>query len=135
MISYRVVMVGLAAGLLFAILDGAINANPAAQRLYAVYQPIARKSINAPLGLAFDLVSGIIMAFLFVALSSSLPSGWAASGLGFGLIAWFFRVAMASASQVVMFRVPAPTVLYGLVTGLGEMIALGLLYSAFLRFR
>jgi len=65
--SYRVLAVGLAAGLMFAVMDGLVNANPVAQRLYSVYRPIARESVNAPLGLTFDLVSGIVMAFLFVA--------------------------------------------------------------------
>ena len=125
MFSYRLPIAGLAVGLLFAIMDGLINANPVGQRLYSVYMPIARKSVNAPLGLAFDLVSGIVMAFLFVALTPSLPGGWVTKGITFGLIAWFFRVAMGSASQFVMFQVPASAVLYGLLTGLAEMIALG----------
>lgn len=127
--------VGLGAGLLFAILDGLIHANPVAQRLYSVYRPIMRTSVNAPLGLLFDFVSGIVIAFLFVALSPALPEGWVAKGLAFALIAWFFRVAMGSASQIVMFQVPAAAVLYGLLTGLGEMIALGLLYAVLLKAR
>lgn len=133
MFSYRVPAVGLAAGLLFAILDGLIHANPVAERLYSVYRPIARKSVNAPLGLTFDFVSGIVMAFLFVALTPALPGGWATKGIAFGLMAWFFRVAMGSASQAVMFQVPASALLYGLLTGLAEMIALGLLYGALLK--
>jgi len=128
-------MVGLAVGLLFAVMDGLINANPVAQRLYSVYQPIARKAVNVPVGLAFDFMSGIVMAFLFVALSPSLPGGWLTKGITFGLIAWFFRVAMGSASQAVMFEVPASTVLYGLFSGLAEMVALGMVYGLLLRSR
>jgi len=56
-------------------------------------------SVNAPLGLAFDVVSGIVMA--------ALPGGPLAKGLAFGLIAWFFRVAMGVGAQAVMFRAPA----------------------------
>ncbi len=133
MISYRVLAVGLASGLLFAVMDGLINANPVAQRLYAAYRPIARTSVNAPLGLAFDFVSGIIMAFLFTALTAALPGGWAGRGIAFGLIAWFFRVAMGAASQAVMFQVPASAHVYALLTGLAEMIALGLFYAALLK--
>ena len=134
-ISYRVPAVGLAAGLVFAVMDGLINANPVAQRLYAVYRPIARDSVNAPLGLTFDFVSGIVMAFLFVALTPALPGGWVNKGIAFGLLAWFFRVAMGTASQAVMFRVPFPALLYGLLTGLAEMVALGLLYGGLLKRR
>jgi hypothetical protein len=133
MFSYRVPAVGLTAGLLFAVMDGLINTNPVAQRLYSVYRPIARKSVNAPLGLTFDFVSGIVMAFLFVALMPALPGGWVNKGISFGLIAWFFRVAMGSASQAVMFQVPASALLYGLLSGLAEMTALGLLYGALLQ--
>ena len=133
MISYRILAVGMAAGLMFAVMDGLVNANPMALRLYAVYQPIARESVNAPLGLTFDFVSGIVMALLFVALTPALPGGWSHAGIAFGLIAWFFRVAMGSASQAVMFRIPASTLLYALLTGLAEMIALGLLYGALLK--
>ena len=129
---YRVVAVGLGGGLLFAILDALINANPVAQRLYAAYRPILRSSVNAPLGMAFDLVSGVVMALLFVAVTPALPGGWAAKGITYGVAAWFFRVAMGSASQAVMFQIPTSTLLYGLFAGLAEMIALGLFYGALL---
>lgn len=131
-ISYRAVVVGLAAGLLFAAMDGLINANPVAQRLYAAFRPIARESVNAPLGLVVDLVSGIVMALLFVSLMPVLPTGSLIKGIVFGLMVWFFRVAMGSASQFVMFRVPVTATLYALLTGLVEMIGLGLFIAAFL---
>ncbi len=133
MLSFRVLVTGLVAGLAFGILDGLVNANPMAQRLFAVYQPITRKSVNAPLGIACDLVSGVVMAFLFVALAPALPKQWISGGVAFGLIAWFFRVAMGTASQAVMFQIPAATLAYGLLSGLIEMTALGLLYGAMLK--
>ncbi|HTP88159.1 MAG TPA: hypothetical protein VMJ34_14485 [Bryobacteraceae bacterium] len=130
---FRLLTVGLAAGLLFAVMDGLINANPVAQRLYAFYRPIVRESVNAPLGVLFDLVSGIVMAILFVTLKPAFPGGWAFRGIAFGLLAWFFRVAMGSASQAVMFRIPASALVYSLLTGLAEMVALGLFYGALLK--
>jgi hypothetical protein len=36
-----VILVGLASGVLFAVLDALINANPLAQRILAAYKPIA----------------------------------------------------------------------------------------------
>ena len=36
----RFVIIGLLSGLLFGVMDAAINANPLAQRLYAVYKPL-----------------------------------------------------------------------------------------------
>ncbi|UWZ84038.1 hypothetical protein [Occallatibacter riparius] len=129
----RVVAVGLSAGLIFAIADALLNANGLAVRLYALYRPIARESVNAPLGLAFDLISGLVMAILFVALRPSLSGKSLMRGIQFGLIAWFFRVAMQSASQVVMFPISAGAVAYGLSSGLAEMLLLGIFYGALLK--
>ena len=56
------VIVSVVGGILFGILDGVINANSLAQRLYAVYKPIARTSINPLAGIAIDLVYGFIGA-------------------------------------------------------------------------
>ena len=132
-ISLRVLWVGILAGVVFAVLDGLLNANPLAQRLYSTYKPIMRESVNAPLGLAFDLISGLVMASLFVILKPGLPGGFLVKGFSFGLIAWFFRVAMGVAAQSVMFKIPASTLAYTLVTGLIEMTILGSLYGIALR--
>ncbi len=61
----RFIIVGAVSGILFGMLDGMINANPLAQRLFEVYKPIARTSINVPAGLIIDLTYGIALAFLF----------------------------------------------------------------------
>jgi len=130
----RYVIVGLASGILFGVLDAVINANPLAQRLYEAYRPIARASVNAPAGVAIDLVYGFVLAGIFLLLYASLPggAGWV-KGISFGLLAWFFGVVMASVSSWVMFNVPAAALAYTLLTGLGEMLALGILYGLTLR--
>lgn len=133
MTALRIVVVGLAAGLAFAVLDVVVNVNPLARRLYAVYGPITRTSVNAPLGTVFDLVAGVVMAALFVLLSPALPGGAIAKGLAFGAIAWFFRVAMGVASQATMYTVPGATLAYTLAAGLVEMLILGCLYALALR--
>jgi len=77
-----------------------------------------------------DLVYGFVMAGAFLLLYQSLPgnAGWI-KGVSFALLIWFFRVVMSAASTWVMFQVQAQTVLYTLVTGLGEMLILGLFYG------
>jgi Zn-dependent protease len=50
-------------------------------------------------------------------------------GLAFALLVWFFRVFMNTASHWVMFKIPIKTLLYSLVTGLGEMLVMGVLYG------
>ena len=127
-------LVGLGSGILFGLMDGLVNANSLAQRLYQVYKPIARTSINAPAGVVIDLLYGFALAGLFLLLFKSLPGavGWK-KGLSFGLVAWFLRVLMNAASQWIMYRVSADTLAYTLLAGLGEMLVLGVLYGLTLR--
>ena len=132
MIGY--ILVSVVSGILFGILDGVINANPLAQRLYAVFKPIARTSINPLAGIVIDLAYGFIMAWVFLLLYRSLPGETGlAKGVSFALLVWFFRVIMQAASQWVMFNVPLEALLYSLVAGLGEMLVLGVLYGLTLK--
>ena len=132
MITYSIVSV--ISGILFGILDGVINANPFAQKLYQFYKPIARTSINPVAGIMIDLVYGFIMAGLFLLLYKCLPGeSGLVKGLSLAVMAWFFRVVMSAASQWMMFNVPAETILYSLVAGLGEMLVLGVLYGLALK--
>jgi hypothetical protein len=130
----RYILVSIAAGLLFALLDGLINANPLALDLYSVYAPIARPSVNAAAGLAIDLLYGFILAGLFLTLYCSLPGGSGIQkGTSFGLITWFLRVVMQAASAWVIFTVPEITLLYFTVAGLGEMLVLGVFLGVTLK--
>ena len=130
----RYIIVSVVSGILFGLLDGAIHANPLAQRLYEVYKPIARTSANPLAGIAVDLVYGFVMAGLFLLLYESLPGETGLlKGVSFALLAWFFRVVMYAASQWMMFNVPAELLLYSLLTGLAEMLILGILYGLTLK--
>jgi len=132
MLTY--IIISVISGILFGLLDGVINANPLAQRLYAVYRPIARTSIKPLAGIVIDLIFGFVMAGIFLLLYISLPgeTGFV-KGLSFAVLVWFFRVVMSAASQWVMFIMPVQTLLYSLVVGLGEMLILGALYGLTLK--
>ncbi len=128
MITY--IVVSITSGILFGILDALINANPLAQKLYEIYKPIVRASINPLGGIVIDLFYGFIMAAVFLLLYRSLPGEAAiVKGISFAALVWFFHVVMQAASQWVMFKVPVKTSLYTVATGLGEMLVLGLLYG------
>ena len=130
----RYIIVSLLGGVLFGLMDGLINANPWATRLLAVYQPIAKSSINAPAGVVIDLAYGFILSGFFLLLYASLPRDIGLmKGISFALMLWFVRVVMSVASTWMMFNVPAQTLLYQLLTGLGEMLVLGVLYGLTLR--
>ena len=130
----RFFIVATSSGLLFAVLDGAINANPLAVRLLEFYKPLARTTINVPLGVAIDLAYGFLLAGLFLLLFRSLPGQSALiKGVSFALIVWLLRVVMSGASQYMIFRMPMAALAYILVTGLIEMLILGILYGLTLR--
>jgi len=132
MIGY--IIVSVVSGILFGILDGVINANPLAQRLYEVYKPIARTSINPLAGIIIDLAYGFIMAGIFLLLYESLPGiTGLVKGVSFAFLVWFFRVVMYTASQWMMFNVPFKVLLYSLIAGLGEMLILGVFYGLTLK--
>ena len=126
----RYIIVSIASGVLFGILDGLINANPIAIKLYDVYKPIAKTSVNVVVGVIIDLMYGFVLAALFLLVYPSLPGEVGlVKGVSFALMVWFLRVAMSVASQWMMFKVPLKALLYTLLAGLGEMLILGVLYG------
>ena len=132
MISY--IIVSLVSGILFGVMDALINANPLARKLLEVYKPITKTTLNLPAGIVIDLVYGFAMGTIFLILYESLPGdSGLIKGTIFALFAWFFRVVMSVASNWMMFKIPGRTLLYTLVTGLGEMLVLGILYGLFLK--
>ena len=132
--TMRYFITSILSGILFGMLDGVINANPLAQRLYAVYKPIAKTSLNLPAGIVIDLVYGFILAGGFLLLYHSLPGDTGiVKGISFALLVWFFRTVMYVASHWMMFNVPPKTLIYTLFAGLGEMLILGVLYGLTLK--
>ncbi len=130
----RYIIVSLVSGILFGGMDGLINANPLAQKLYEVYKPITKTSLNVPAGIVIDIVYGFVMAGIFLILYKSLPgNSGLVRGVSFALFVWFFRVVMYVASQWMMFNVPICALLYTLFTGLCEMLILGILYGLALK--
>jgi hypothetical protein len=126
----RYIIVSVISGILFGIMDALINANPFARRLYKVYRPIARTTLNPTAGFIIDLVYGFAMAGVFLVLYVSLPGKVGLiKGISFAGIVWFFRVIMNTASQWIMFTVPLKSLAYSILTGLGEMLVLGILYG------
>ena len=129
----RYIITSIFGGVLFGILDGVINANPVAQRLYEFCKPISRTAFNPLAGIIIDLVYGFVMAFVFLLLYKSLPGEVGlVKGISFALLVWFFRVVMSTASQWVMFNMPGGAVLYSLIAGMVEMLILGILYGLLL---
>ena len=133
-IMLKFILISISSGILFGIMDGLINANSLAQKLYAIFKPIARTSINPLAGIVIDLVYGFVMAGVFLMLFNSLPGEVGlVKGVSFALMVWFFRVVMYNASQWMMFKLNIKTALYSLAAGLCEMLILGVLYGLTLK--
>jgi len=127
-------VVSLFGGLLLGVLDGIINANPYAQKLFDVYKPISKTSVNIILGFGIDIFYGFVMAGLFLLLYKSLPgSTGLVKGITFGLITSFFSVLMHVFSQLMMFKVPLGTLVYVFLTGLFEMLVIGIIFGLTLK--
>lgn len=124
------ILISIISGVLFGFMDGLINANPYAQRLYEVFKPIARTKINVVAGMVIDLIYGFVMAAIFLLLYESLPGDTGfVKGLTYAGVMWFFRVVMMAATWWMMFDIPGKAAAYTLATGLGEMLVLGALYG------
>jgi hypothetical protein len=129
----RYIIASIVGGVLFGVMDGLINANPLARRLYEVYKPIAKTSVNVIAGVVIDVVYGFAMAGVFLLLYKSLPGEVGlVKGVSFAALAWFFRVVMSVVSGWMTYKVPARALLYTLVTGLAEMLILGIVYGLIL---
>jgi len=129
----RQIVVGLAAGMAFLVLDGLTNANPLAQEVYAAYRPIARSSVNAVAGSVVDLAYGLILVALFVTLRHCLPGRTGlVKGMSFGAMVWFLRVVMRVAGEWVTTTVPASAHAYSLVAGLVQMLLVAVLIALLL---
>ncbi len=126
----RFITISLISGILFAFLDGFINANPIAQKLMECYTPIAKTSVNIPAGIAIDFFFGFVMCGIFLLLYNSLPSdNPIIKGIVYGLIIWFFRVLMSVFSIYMTQQVPVKTLVYILLTGLIEVLIIGIFYG------
>jgi hypothetical protein len=126
----RFILIGALSGILFAILDGIINGNPTAQKLMESYSPIAKTSINMPVGIIIDLFYGFVMCGIFLLLYNSLPTdNPVIKGVIYGLIIWFFRVLMSVLTTYMTLQIPLKTLAYILVTGLVEVIIIGIFYG------
>ena len=128
------IIISIVSGFLLGVMDGLINNNSLAQRLYEVYKPIAKTAINVPVGIMIDLLYGFVMAGVFILLYRSLLGETGLlKGISFAFLIWFFRVVMSVISGWMMFNIPIRTLFYTLITGLGEMILIGILYGLTLK--
>lgn len=130
----RYVLISVVSGILFWILDGIVNANPYAQKVYSVYKSNMKAAINLSKSFFIYLLYGFAMAGIYLLLNKSLPGGTGIlKGLSFGVIVWFFRGFMGVMSQWILYSIPAQTLVYIALSGLAESLVLGALLGLTLK--
>jgi hypothetical protein len=131
----RLVFAGIAASILFLILDAALGmlGGWIGARLFGLpsTQPEGIESKMAA-GLVFELVNGFLLAAIYALFYRCLPgAGWV-KGLSYGLLVWGLRVVMWAFSTYMMTDMSPVAISITVGTGLVEMLvictAIALLY-------
>ena len=129
----RFLLAGLASSVLFAVLDMALGmaGGLVGSRLFGLpaTQP-AEFEKKTRLALLFEVVNGFMLALIYVLIATSLPGqGWV-KGISYGLIVWGLRVVMWAFSTYVMTDMSPITIGINVVTGLVEVLILGVVIAA-----
>ena len=124
----RLVIGGLVASVLFLVLDAALGmlGGLIGARLFALpaAQPAGIES-KMVAGLVFELINGFVLAVVYAIVHSCLPgAGWI-KGLSFGVLVWMLRVVMWAFSTYMMTGMSPVTISITVVTGLVEMLIIG----------
>jgi hypothetical protein len=129
----RLIVAGIAASVLFLVLDavlGMAGGFVGAQVFGLPFeQPpgIENKMMISPV---FELINGFMLAVIYAVIHPSLPGrGWK-KGISYGLIVWGLRVVMWAFSTYMMTDISPILIAITVVTGLIEVLILGVVIAA-----
>ena len=129
----RFLTAGLVSSLLFAVLDMAFGVLGGLVGSKVFGLPAAQPAgfeQKTRLALVFEVVNGFMLALIYALIQTSLPGqGWV-KGISYGLIVWGLRVVMWAFSTYVMTDMPPVTIGINVVTGLVEVLILGVVIAA-----
>lgn len=132
----RYLIISLACGILYWILDGIITWNPYAQKLYqsSAFRSNVKPAFSLLKSFCVYLVYGFAMAGIFLLLYKALPGEIGiVKGISFSLISWYFRGLMGIMLQWTFGTVPLKNMGYFAITGLSESLILGVLLGLTLK--
>jgi hypothetical protein len=127
----RFLIAGLVASLLFLVLDMALGLAGGwfGARVFGL-QAAPPPAERTRWGLLFELINGFMLALIYALLREGLPGqGWV-KGLVYGLVVWGLRVVMWAFSTYVMTAMHPLTIAIHAVTGLVEVLLLGVAIAA-----
>jgi hypothetical protein len=129
----RLVVAGIVASVLFLVLDAALGTAGGFIGAEAFDLPFEQPpGIEAKMkfGLIFELINGFMLAVIYAVIYPSLPGrGWK-KGISYGLLVWGLRVVMGAFSTYMMTDMPPILIAITVVTGLIEVMVLGIVIAA-----
>jgi hypothetical protein len=129
----RLLAAGIAASVLFLVLDAALGTAGGFIGAEAFDLPFEQPpGIEAKMkfGLIFELINGFMLAVIYAVIHPSLPGlGWK-KGLSYGLLVWGLRVVMGAFSTYMMTDMSPILIAITVVTGLIEVLILGIVIAA-----
>jgi hypothetical protein len=129
----RLLVAGIVASVLFLVLDmllGAAGGAIAAQVFGVPFNQPPGIQAKIIFGLVFELINGFMLALIYALIHPSLPGqGWK-KGIIYGLIVWGLRVVMWAFSTFMMTDMPPALIAITVVTGLIEVLILGVVIAA-----
>jgi hypothetical protein len=130
----RLVVAGIVASVLFLVLDAALGTAGGFIGAEAFDLPVEQPpGIEAKMkfGLIFELINGFMLAVIYAVIHHpSLPGrGWK-KGISYGFLVWGLRVVMGAFSTYMMTDMPPILIAITVVTGLIEVLILGIVIAA-----
>jgi len=132
----RLVVAGIVASVLFLVLDAALGTAGGFIGAQVLGVPIEQPpgfEAKIQFGLIFELINGFMLAVIYAVIHPSLPGrGWK-KGISYGLLVWGLRVLMGAFSTYMMTDTSPILIAITVVTGLIEVLILGIVIAAIYR--
>jgi len=132
----RLIVAGIAASVLFLVLDmvlGMAGGFIGAQVFGSPFEQPPGIEVKVKFGLIFELINGFMLAVIYAVIHPSLPGqGWK-KGISYGLLVWGLRVVMWAFSTYMMTDMSPILIAITVVTGLIEVLILGVVIAAIYR--
>ncbi len=132
----RLLVAGIAASVLFLVLDAALGTAGGFIGAEAFDLPFEQPpgfEAKIRFGLIFELINGFMLAVIYAVIHPSLPGrGWK-KGISYGLLVWGLRVVMGAFSTYMMTDMPPVSIAITVVTGLIEVLILCIVIAAIYR--
>jgi len=129
----RLVVAGIVASVLFLVLDAALGTAGGFIGAEVFGLPVEQPpgfEAKMKFGLIFELINGFMLAVIYAVIHPSLPGrGWK-KGISYGVLVWGLRVVMGAFSTYMMTDMSPILIAITVVTGLIEVLILGIVIAA-----